>query len=503
MDAAVETVDRKSCPWAETLVNPSSCSLTAVMDEELAKKLQEEEENAAEVTKEPILDATLYPGTDDDLLLAQFLQMEFDAEHDRHLTAHERHMNGNSKVSISLRNYRQMHPGLDEEDEDSDEEWAEPTKEVRKTTGTPSRGGSRHARRRLKAGTPTKHDPVICGRRNVQKVASLFPPEFPTGDVTNEADDFQFSNQVYTALKKYSAKEQKQSQRIHEKKEHSTQSMSLDPNTRLLLFKFVDSGTLDSINGCIATGKEASVYHAFGGKGEEGQAVAIPPECALKVFKTTLNEFKCRDKYIRDDHRFRIPLGRQNPRKIVKIWAEKESRNLQRLAKANVRCPSVVLHRKHVLVMEFIGEDQKPARQIRSSELGEEEARGAYVQCIDMMKRMYEDAKLVHADLSEFNMLWFKGQVYFIDVSQAVEPSHTNAFDFLYKDCVNVVKFFRSLGVEKVMSAAELFGYVCGVDMKDGQEEELLSELKAFNKKDAFRSEERKMFSEDLGASNY
>lgn len=28
-------------------------------------------------------------------------------------------------------------------------------------------------------------------------------------------------------------------------------------------------------------------------------------ECAIKIFKTTLTEYKNRDKFIRDDHRFK------------------------------------------------------------------------------------------------------------------------------------------------------------------------------------------------------
>ena len=60
----------------------------------------------------------------------------------------------------------------------------------------------------------------------------------------------------------------------------------------------------------------------------EGQT--IPPECAIKVFKTTLNEFKNRDRYIKDDYRFKDRFGKQNPRKVVKLWAEKEMHNLKR-----------------------------------------------------------------------------------------------------------------------------------------------------------------------------
>ena len=56
----------------------------------------------------------------------------------------------------------------------------------------------------------------------------------------------------------------------------------------------------------------------------------VPPECAIKIFKTTLNEFFRRDKYIKEDYRFKNRFGKQNPRKIVRLWAEKEMHNLKR-----------------------------------------------------------------------------------------------------------------------------------------------------------------------------
>ena len=60
------------------------------------------------------------------------------------------------------------------------------------------------------------------------------------------------------------------------------------------------------------------------------EGAEVPRECAVKVFKTTLNEFKTRDRYIKDDHRFKDRLGKQNPRKTIKLWAEKEMCNLSR-----------------------------------------------------------------------------------------------------------------------------------------------------------------------------
>ena len=50
----------------------------------------------------------------------------------------------------------------------------------------------------------------------------------------------------------------------------------------------------------------------------------------MKVFKTTLNKFKNRDRYIKDDYRFKARFSKQNPRKVVRMWAEKEMHNLKR-----------------------------------------------------------------------------------------------------------------------------------------------------------------------------
>lgn len=55
------------------------------------------------------------------------------------------------------------------------------------------------------------------------------------------------------------------------------------------------------------------------------------------------------------DFRFRNGYCRSNPRKMVKMWAEKEFRNLNRLHAAGIHSPKPILLRQHVLVMDFIG----------------------------------------------------------------------------------------------------------------------------------------------------
>ncbi|KTG34106.1 hypothetical protein cypCar_00005303 [Cyprinus carpio] len=91
--------------------------------------------------------------------------------------------------------------------------------------------------------------------------------------------------------------------------------------------------------------------------------------------------------------------------------------------------------------------------------LSESKAQEPYLQIIQNMRIMYNEARLVHADLSEFNMLYHNGDAYIIDVSQSVEHDHPHALEFLRKDCSNVNDFFQKHNVA-VMTVRELFEFI-------------------------------------------
>lgn len=116
-------------------------------------------------------------------------------------------------------------------------------------------------------------------------------------------------------------------------------------------------------------GKEAVILHAETDPTLPTTSEEIPKECVLKVFKTTLSEFKQRDKYIKDDYRFKDRIGKQTSRKTINLWAEKEMANLMRLHRAGIPCPQVVALKKHVLVMSFIGNDNNPAPKLKDARM--------------------------------------------------------------------------------------------------------------------------------------
>jgi serine/threonine-protein kinase RIO1 len=67
--------------------------------------------------------------------------------------------------------------------------------------------------------------------------------------------------------------------------------------------------------------------------------------------------FKDRDKYVTGEYRFRRGYSR-NPRKMVRLWAEKEMRNLKRLIAAGINTPEPIEVRENVLVMGLVGDEE-------------------------------------------------------------------------------------------------------------------------------------------------
>lgn len=277
------------------------------------------------------------------------------------------------------------------------------------------------------------------------------------------------SNKAANFLIQANKKLENERMRAKDKADRATVEQVLDPRTRMILFKILNKGVICEINGCISTGKEANVYHATNADGYER---------AVKVYKTSILIFKDRDRYVTGEFRFRHGYCKHNPRKMVKTWAEKEMRNLTRMHQAGIPCPEPIILRSHVLVMDFIGTDGWPAPLLKDVTLSESKSRELYLQCIQIVRNIFWKCRLVHADLSEFNMLYQQDQLYVIDVSQSVEHDHPHALEFLRKDCTNVTDFFKKNGV-CVMTVRELFDFVTDPNITDDNVDDYLEKAQA------------------------
>lgn len=208
-----------------------------------------------------------------------------------------------------------------------------------------------------------------------------------------------------------------------------------DSITLNLIYKLESRGVIRELKGAISSGKEARVYWA---KGWDGSDLAV------KIYLVETTDFrKSIKKYIEGDPRFeRIPEG--NLRKLIYEWARKEYRNLKRMYEAGVRVPKPIAFLGNILVMEFIGENgyRAPLLVEAVGELEAGELERLYLDIREQVKIMVCKAMLVHADLSEYNVMAWEEKSWIIDVSQAVDLGHPRAREFLERDLANIHSFF-------------------------------------------------------------
>ena len=255
-------------------------------------------------------------------------------------------------------------------------------------------------------------------------------------------------------------------ERTADKSDRATSEQVLDPRTRMILLQIINRNIVSEIHGSLSTGKEANVYDGISFLLEHDRETPI--HRAIKVYKTSILVFKDRQKYVTGEFRFRQGYNKSNNRAMVKVWAEKEMRNLRRIYSAGIPCPEPIHLRLHVLVMGFIGSAKGvPAPRLKdvAFRIPDPEARwrALYVDLVGYMRVMYQTCRLVHADLSEYNMLYHDDKLYIIDVSQSVEHDHPRSLEFLRMDIKNVSDFFRRKGVD-VLPEQTFFGFIVAID---------------------------------------
>ena len=207
-----------------------------------------------------------------------------------------------------------------------------------------------------------------------------------------------------------------------------------DRSTLMSLHKLMQSGEIETVDYPIARGKEAHVFHATTNQGP----------AAVKIFHTTNAVFKSLAKYIDGDPRFG-GLKRRH-RELVKIWVRKEYRNLRRMRKAGIRVPRPRAVLNNVLVMDLIGDDSEPSPRLKDITI--DDPKGVFDDLLEMLAVCWQTCDLAHADFSEYNILWYDGEPWVIDVGQAVVSAHPSSNEFLVRDVTRIVQWINRQGYE-------------------------------------------------------
>lgn len=217
-----------------------------------------------------------------------------------------------------------------------------------------------------------------------------------------------------------------------------------DRSTLMTIYNLLNKRIIDEIYGVVKAGKEARIYW---GRDPDGK------ELAIKIYLTTSAEFKKGMlPYIEGDPRF--AHVRRDTRSLVYAWAQKEFKNLQRAYEVGIKVPKPIAVDNNVLIMEFIGKNGVSAPIMK--EVPPKNPEKVYRQLLTHLRRLYRKARLVHADLSEYNVMMWKGQPVLFDVSQAVLLEHPMANQFLRRDLENLHRYFKKLDVD-ILSVEEMY----------------------------------------------
>jgi RIO kinase 1 len=235
--------------------------------------------------------------------------------------------------------------------------------------------------------------------------------------------------------------------RVKSSEDRKTYDEVFDKNTLLTLYRMISKRVFITLDHPISTGKEGNVFKATDEKGEP---------LAVKIYRTSTSTYKKLTKYITGDPRFRnIPKDRRG---IIFLWAQKEYKNLLRMSSAGIQCPKPKKLLKNVLVMEYIGSEEQAAPMLKDIELSDPEYEFESIK--SMIGDLYQNAKLVHGDLSEYNVLVNKNECFLIDVGQSVVLEHPLASELLVRDVTNISRYFRKLGVK--INESEVLEHIRG-----------------------------------------
>jgi len=216
----------------------------------------------------------------------------------------------------------------------------------------------------------------------------------------------------------------------------------------LALNALVKAGALDALGKPLGIGKEADVYDGLSRK----RRVTVKFH---RIGRTSFRQTRRARGFVADrSHTTWIYQSR--------LAAEREFQTLRLVHRSGVSVPRPIAHNRHVVVMGLI-------RGLELNDVGTIDAPEIVLNNILLnVRKAYVNAHLIHADLSEFNVIVRRnGKVLFIDWPQSVRVSHPNATDILARDVTNILKFFqRKFGVKYLID--QTLSYVRGESSLQG-----------------------------------
>ena len=208
-------------------------------------------------------------------------------------------------------------------------------------------------------------------------------------------------------------------------------------------------GLIEEVLYPVKSGKEGTLYCCRAGVRVEAELVAV------KVYKDA------RFRAFRDDTMYRagrIILDQRSARAAAKrtrhgrevrsaLWTNSEYETLRILHQAGADVPKPLALVDGAVAMEWIGDPDGPAPQLKDVQLSIAEAEALWERLMDNVE-LWLACNIVHGDLSAYNLMYHDGRLVAIDFPQASDARmNANANRLLTRDVTNVAHFFSRFGV--------------------------------------------------------
>ena len=209
----------------------------------------------------------------------------------------------------------------------------------------------------------------------------------------------------------------------------------------------VEAGLVDSVSRQLMSGKEAMVYVVR--CGGEVRCAKVYKEADKRAFRQSVDYTEGRR--VKNSRRARaMEKGSRYGRKAKEeTWQSAEVDALVRLAAAGVRVPQPYNFIDGVLLMELVTDAEgNAAPRLNDLILTPEQARDIHRALIREVVRML-CAGIVHADLSEYNVLLGHDGPVIIDLPQAVDAAgNAHAAGMLERDVANITAYLGRFAPE-------------------------------------------------------
>jgi len=209
----------------------------------------------------------------------------------------------------------------------------------------------------------------------------------------------------------------------------------------LAINALVKAGTIEAFGKPLGVGKEADVYDALT---PAGARIAVKFH---RLGRISFRQTRRKRGYVKEHSGWLFQS---------RLAAEREFQALKLVYQQGVAVPEPLSQNRHVIAMGIIeGAELAKWKEILKPE-------NVLKEILRNVKKAYLKAGVVHADLSEYNIILKPDMhILIIDWPQYVMANHPNAQQLLTRDVKNVLKYFsRRYGLK--VKNKEVYAYVTG-----------------------------------------